>query len=621
MPRIRPLDPTLVNQIAAGEVIERPGSVVKELLENAVDAGATQIDVEVEQGGGELIRVVDDGCGIEAVDLPLALQSHATSKVSNADDLDSIRTLGFRGEALASVGSVAHVVLQSRARDAGVGAQLRCEGGKLRDVEVWNGRPGTRIEVRHLFYNLPARRKFLKTVGTEIGHVNEAVIRLALGFPHLGLKLTHNERDVYQVPANAPLEVRVARFFGDDVGGKLVAVQGQQGPVKLTGLIAEPSITRGNARLQYFFVNGRCVRDRTLSHALQEGMHGLLMVGRYAVGFLYLEMPPDLVDVNVHPTKAEVRFRDGQGLHHLVRTAVRAALHGRTLQSPLSLPGPSIADSGRWALRAPPLEQPTFLQTTPAVPRVPFPPAVSSGPALPELAPSQRSSGIIDIAAAETGETPPPPGVSPHVPQLPSDVGFALEPRDPDRAKAIQFHDSYIVVEEGPGMLVIDQHALHERILYEQLRDRLRQGELEVQRLLVPEPVDLPADQCDVAFANQAALAKIGLEIQPFGGTTLLIASYPAMLARARPAALLRAAVEHLVAAGEPPTVEHLLDHLLRLMACHSAIKAGDRLTPAELDALLAQRHLVADSHHCPHGRPTSLFFSKQDLDRQFERI
>jgi DNA mismatch repair protein MutL len=613
MPRIRQLDPTLVNQIAAGEVIERPGSVVKELLENAVDAGATQIDVEVEQGGIELIRVVDDGCGIEPDDLPLALRSHATSKVSSADDLEQIRTLGFRGEALASIGSVASVLLQSRPRDAQQGAQLCCEGGRVGKPDVWNGRPGTRIEVRHLFYNLPVRRKFLKTAGTEMSHVSEAVLRLSLGFPHLGVRLNHNERDVYQVAPNSPLEVRITRFFGDEVGGKLVRVEGQQGPVRLTGLVAEPSVNRGNSRLQYFFVNGRCVRDRTLGHALQEGMHGLLMVGRYAIGFLYLDMPPELVDVNVHPTKAEVRFRDGQGLHHLVRTAVRAALHGRPLQSTFNLPTPSTpATHGHWSLRPTPSTTGPGLFTQRPLP-APSSPSVENRDT-PEL--SRHNSRvepplpILVTASPELTEvqaTPSPSFLSPNpVPAV---------------AKAMQFHDAYLVVEEGPGMMVIDQHALHERILYEQLRDRLRQGELEVQRLLVPEPVDLPADQFDLAVAHQSDLARIGLEVQPFGGTTLLLSSYPAMLTKCRPATLLRAAVEHLAAAGEPPTAELLLDNLLRLTACHAAIKAGDKLTPAEMDALLAQRHLVADSHHCPHGRPTSLFFSKQDLDRQFERI
>ncbi|MFO0812952.1 MAG: DNA mismatch repair endonuclease MutL [Gemmatales bacterium] len=604
MGRIRQLDATLVNQIAAGEVIERPGSALKEMLENAVDAGATQIAVDVEQGGIELIRVVDDGCGMQPDDLPLALSSHATSKVSTASDLEHIQTLGFRGEALASIGSVAQVLVQSRSRELEQGAQLRCDGGQFSPIEVWNGRPGTRIEVRHLFYNLPARRKFLKTIPTEMGHLSEAVIRLALGFPHLGISLRHNDKDVYDVPVSSPLTERITRFFGEEVGTKLLEVEAEQGPVKLRGYIAEPSVSRGNNRLQYFFVNGRCIRDRTLGHALQEGMHGLLMVGRYGVGFLYLEMPPDLVDVNVHPSKAEVRFRDSQVLHHLVRSAVRKALHGLPMQNAMQLPSASPGgSSGNWRLQAAPPPTPTLFP--------PLSPRTFERPALPELPPPPRSS---DQPAAIVTPLSPAPSLE--------EQAHAITPEPPryDGPRALQFHNSYLVVLEAEGMLVIDQHALHERILYEQLKERLRCGQLEVQRLLVPEPVDLTAEQHALALAHQDQFQQMGLELQPFGGTTLLVSSYPAILKRAKPAQLLRAAVEHLTSVGETPSVELLLDRLLCTMACHAAIKAGDKLTPAEMDALLAQRHLCADSHHCPHGRPTSLYFSKSELDKQFER-
>ncbi|MBL8823987.1 MAG: DNA mismatch repair endonuclease MutL [Planctomycetia bacterium] len=591
--RIRQLDPTLVNQIAAGEVIERPGSALKEMLENAIDAGATQIDVEVAQGGIELIRVVDDGIGMVPEDLPLALSSHATSKVSTASDLEQICTLGFRGEALASIGSVAQVIVQSRTRELEQGAQLKVDGGNFSPIDAWNGRPGTRIEVRHLFYNLPARRKFLKTIPTEMGHISEAVIRLALGFPHVGISLKHNDRDVYDIPANSPLKERITRFFGEEIGDKLIEVSADQGPLKLSGYIAEPSVNRGNNRLQYFFVNGRCIRDRTLGHALQEGMHGLLMVGRYGIGFLYLEMPPDQVDVNVHPSKAEVRFRDNQVLHHLVRTAVRKALHGLPLHGSMSLPTATPSTAGNWQLKPPPAPAPTLFQETPRVAR----------PTLPELSPPPRTS---ETAAPIISTTPAP-----------------IEAAEPayDGPRALQFHNSYLVVLEGDGMLVIDQHALHERILYEQLKTRLQNNQLEIQKLLVPEPVELIPENYSLALAHQQALQQLGLEIQPFGGTTVLVSSYPAMLKRSQPAAMLRMVLEHLTATGDIPSVELLMDKLLCLMACHAAIKAGDRLTPAEMDALLAQRHLCADSHHCPHGRPTSLFFSKAELDKQFERI
>jgi DNA mismatch repair protein MutL len=376
MPRIQQLPPLVVSKIAAGEVIERPASVIKELLENAVDAGSRRIDVEVEQGGADLIRVVDDGCGIVADDLPLAFASHATSKLRDADELYQIGTLGFRGEALASIGGVAHVLLQSRPAGQTSGAQLTCNGGELSAVRPWNGSPGTRLEVRHLFYNTPVRRKFLRTPGTEMGHITEAFTRLALAQsrplrePGLHLTLKHNNKAVHEVPAATPLLDRIGLLFGLEVSGSLYAVEAQQGPARLTGYIADPSCERGTARMQYLFVNGRWVRDRSLGHALQEAYRGLLMTGRYAVAFLFLELPPELVDVNVHPTKAEVRFRDPQALHHLVFATVRQRLQHENLTARLQVPStirptgtdpllgspnlPATDASEPWSLSAPP---------------------------------------------------------------------------------------------------------------------------------------------------------------------------------------------------------------------------------------------------------------------------
>lgn len=338
MPRIQKLPAGVVAKIAAGEVIERPASVVKELLENAVDAGATHIDVDVEQGGAECVRVVDDGCGIERDDLPLALSSHATSKLTDADDLFRVTTLGFRGEALASVAGVARVTLQSRPAARPCGAEILCAGGTLSAVRDWNGAPGTRVEVRNLFYNTPVRRKFLRTTATEMGHVCEAFTRLALSRERLHLTLRHNGKAVYEVPGGATLFDRVGLFFGAPVRDRLYPVEAQAGPVSLCGYVADPACERGNARGQYFFVNGRWIRDRSLGHALQEAYRGLLMTGRYAVAFLTLELPADQVDVNVHPTKAEVRFRDGHGIYHLVLASVREVLRKADLTARIRVP-------------------------------------------------------------------------------------------------------------------------------------------------------------------------------------------------------------------------------------------------------------------------------------------
>ena len=611
MPRIVQLPSSVVTKIAAGEVIERPASVVKELLENAVDAGSMRIDIEVEQGGMELIRVVDNGGGIDADDLQLAFASHATSKLTTADDLFRIGTLGFRGEALASIGGVAQVTLQSRPTDASSGAEITCQGGVLAPTKAWNGAPGTRIEVRHLFYNTPVRRKFMRTPATEIGHVSEVFTRLALSHPALHLTLRHNGKPVYEVPATAGLRERIGLFFGAEVRDQLYELKANQPPSLLRGFIADPACERGNAKTQYLFLNGRWIRDRSLGHALQEAYRGLLMTGRYAVAFLFLEMPPDQVDVNVHPTKAEVRFRDGHLLYHLVLTAIRERLRAENLTprllapsslgapQPQGLPAPggpaSAAPFPSWSLTAP--EPPTpglpFASGSPLPPERPVPVGTPSVPpaATEAVAPFNGPSRI------QTNDLPPPGSL-----------------------KAIQLYDAYLVLETPEGMLVIDQHALHERILFEQIKERIRSGNLDTQRLLIPEPVDLPADQAARILEHRDALADLGLGVDDFGGGTLLLTSYPAILGNRSPQLILRAVIDHLVTKDRPPSREVLLNHLLSLIACHAAVRAGDKLTSEEIAALIAQRELANDTHHCPHGRPTSLLFSRQDLDRQFRR-
>jgi DNA mismatch repair protein MutL len=603
MPRIRQLPPNVVTKIAAGEVIERPASVLKELLENSVDAGSTRIDVEVEQGGTELIRVADNGCGIAPEDLPLAFASHATSKLQTADDLFRIGTLGFRGEALSSVGGVAQVALQSRTTEHACGSEIRCDGGELSPVRAWSGAPGTRIEVRHLFYNTPVRRKFLRTTTTEMGHLCEQFTRLALAHPTLHLTLRHNGKPVYEIPATATLPDRLGLFFGAEVRDRLYIVEAQQGAVTLRGYIADPACERGNARMQYLFVNGRPVRDRSLSHALQEAYRGLLMTGRYAVAFLFLDLPPDEVDVNVHPTKSEVRFRNGHALYGLVFGAVRDRLSAQNLTARLKVTStldapqaaPTLPDPLAWFE---PRVAPTYTPLT-------APPPASNG-------------GHSTLAHAAGSEQPALPPEQPAAqPAWPAPSALAGLPP----VKAIQLHNAYLVLETAEGMLVIDQHALHERILFEQLKRRIRSGTLEAQPLLIPEPVELTAEQAARALEHQAELTELGLGVEAFGGGTLLLTSYPAILGNRPPQTILKAVVDHLCSKDRVPSREVLLNDLLSLMACHAAVRAGDPLTPEEIAALIAQRQLADDTHHCPHGRPTALLFSRHDLDRQFRRI
>jgi DNA mismatch repair protein MutL len=595
LPRIRQLPASVITKIAAGEVIERPASVVKELVENAIDAGATRIEVELERGGTELIRVVDDGHGIEPDDLALAFASHATSKLETADDLFRIGTLGFRGEALASIGGVAHVRLQSRAQGHEIGAEVECIGGDLSPLKPWNGSHGTRIEVRHLFYNTPVRRKFLKAIPTEVGHVEEQLTRLALARPGLHIVLRHNGKLVIEVPGTADLKARIRLFFGSEIADALYALDAGQQDAHLTGFVADPSCERGNAKLQYLFINGRWFRDRSLGHALQEAFRGLLLTGRYAVGFLFLEVPADQVDVNVHPTKAEVRFTTGNALYHLVLAAVRERLRKANLTPRLVAPPEGFRQAPNVIA---PWEQ------LPAPPNIGYPP-------LQQQPIAQQSSPV--------PEQPIIAGNSDVVSDTAFPSSFILPPST-FPSKAIQLYDAYIVVETSEGMLVIDQHALHERILFEQLRRRIAVGQLERQRLLIPEPVELSAEQAAKVLEARENLASLGLEVADFGGGTILVEAYPAILSRVPSTALFQDVVDRLMAKDRPPTRDQLLEHLLATMACRAAVKAGDHLTHEEIAELIAQRDLADNSHHCPHGRPTSLVFTRRELDKQFRR-
>ena len=501
MPKIQQLDPAVVAQIAAGEVIERPASVVKELLENSIDAGSTRIDIELEQGGTELIRIVDNGCGIAADDLPLAFSSHATSKLKQAADLFEIATMGFRGEALASIGGIAKVVLQSRPQEQSTGAEIRCDAGVLSPVKAWNGAPGTRIEIRHLFYSVPVRKKFLKAIATEQGHVSEAVTRLALSRPDLHITLKHNGKQVHDIPATMNLPERIGHFFGVEVKDAMYMLDPVPGSATLAGFVGDPACDRGTAKMQYLYVNGRWIRDRSLSHAFADAYRGLIMTGRYPIGFLFLSLPPDVVDVNVHPTKAEVRFRDSSMVYSLIRSTVKARLLKENLVPKLEVP--QLEQS--W--QAPPPREPWSppLRETLFSPRrelvdTPAPWEVVTPNVERQSTVSERQSTVSERQPVVSDE-PEFREVAETMANIP--VGSAL-----------QVHDAYLVLESDNGMLVIDQHALHERILYEQLRTRVRDGKLEVQRLLIPEPLELTSEQAAIVLEFQEQLADLGLGCQ-----------------------------------------------------------------------------------------------------------
>ena len=639
MPHIQRLSQSLINKIAAGEVIERPASVVKELVENSVDAGATRIDVSVQGGGMEMIRISDNGCGIAADELELAIASHATSKLADADDLFRVHTLGFRGEALASIAEISRMVIRSRTPDSEGGAEIEVVGGKASPVVPVGCPVGTTIEVYNLFFNTPVRRKFLRSTQTELGHVSEAFTRIAMPLPQLHFTLRHNERPMFELPGAESWLERIGRLFGNDLAGALLAVESNDGPIRLSGYAAYPTHSRSNNRMQYLFLNHRFIRDRSLQHALGEAYRGLLMTGRFPVAFLAIEMPPEDVDVNVHPTKLEVRFQDSGRIYSQLLSTLRSKFLTTDLtprvQAPSGLEDPTGAHDEVQAvqMRQQVVDWAKGQMTAwpSAGARGPSPVLTDEG--VREVMPVDR--GPLEInrldrswAPAHSDESDWPndrPAMSePPSPPLPCDAGIPLSrsaPLPSRSPQALQLHDRYLVAESDDGMMVIDQHALHERILYELLRHRIEAGSLESQTLLVPEPVDLPPAEAAVAVDNRELLAQLGVKIEPFGGDTVLVSSYPAMLRKMKPSEVLHGLVDHIQAGGKTLDRRVLFDELLHTIACKAAIKAGDPLTPAEISALLEQRHLIDDSHHCPHGRPTALVFTREELDKQFKRV
>lgn len=587
---IQQLPAALVNRIAAGEVIERPGSVVKELVENSIDAGATHITVEVEDGGRALIRIIDDGCGIPVRELPLAFASHATSKLQSSDDLFRIATMGFRGEALASIGAVSQTRLLSRTADDAVAYEIHNRGGQIDQPQAAAGNLGTVTEVRNLFFNTPARRKFLKGAATEFGHISEAVIRLAIPHPEISFQLVHNGRSVLELPAAEPRS-RWLAAWPEDFADLYLPLDCRDAEITLVGLIGLPELAGPVAKHQFFFLNGRPIRDRFIQHALREAYRGLTEPGRHPAAILLLRLPPQDVDVNVHPTKSEVRFRDGQRIHGLVLSAVREKLLGSDLV-PSAVPArhfsPPIDDPDRLGLRQ---KLADFFKS--ALPET-MPAQVPAQPAMPmELAQPALSSP------------------APLSPAQPSDR----------QVPAIQLHNSYLVAESEDGLIIIDQHALHERIMYEDLLARVSRGPLESQRLLIP--LTLPANdrQQELLEQIQPLLSRLGIEAAAMGPGAVAVHAFPSFLQRLDPVEFLHELLER----GEQEALdlnhEELLHEILDMMSCKAAVKAGDPLSPAEIEALLARRHLIDRSSNCPHGRPTTLRLTLRDLEKQFKRM
>jgi DNA mismatch repair protein MutL len=586
---IRQLPPALVNRIAAGEVVERPASVVKELAENSIDAGASHIIVEIEDGGRALIRIIDDGSGIPVSELPLAFASHATSKLQSDDDLFRIGTMGFRGEALASIGSVSQTRLLSRIADQQIAYEIHNNGGQIDQPQAAAGNVGTVIEVRNLFFNTPARRKFLKSPGTEFGHVSEALLRLAIPHPQISFQLINNGRSVLELPGAEPRS-RWLAAWPEDFNDLYLPLESRDAEISITGLIGLPELAKQVAKNQFFFLNGRPIRDRFIQHALREAYRGLTEPGRHPAAILLISMPPQDVDVNVHPTKSEVRFRDSSRIHGLVLSAVREKLLGSNLV-PSAVPARQffsepVLDPNRQNLREKLADffKSALPDASPASPAMQMPP--TSAPPISPVEQTPRSISPI-------GELPVP---------------------------AIQFHNSYLVAESEDGLIIIDQHALHERIMYEDLLARISRGPLESQRLLIPLTLPASERQQELLEQIQPLLNRLGIEAAAIGPGAVAVHAFPSFLERLDPVDFLGELLER----GEQEALdmhqEELLHEILDMMACKAAVKAGDPLSPGEIEALLARRHLIDRSSNCPHGRPTTLRLTLRDLEKQFKR-
>lgn len=632
MPKINQLSPRLANQIAAGEVVERPASVIKELLENSLDAGADRIDIDLEQAGIKLIRVRDNGCGVGREDLPLAVARHATSKIHSLDDLEGVATLGFRGEALASISSVSRLSLASCHDDQGAGWMVETEGRDMAANLVPVAHPrGTTVEVRDLFFNTPARRKFLRTEKTEFGHLDDMLKRLALGHFDVAFQLRHNQRSVHSLKAafsDSEQDRRVAAVCGSQFLEQAARIDTQLGELRLWGWLGLPTFSRSQADLQYFYVNGRHVRDKVVTHAVRQAYRDVLYHGRHPAYVLFLELDPKGVDVNVHPTKNEVRFRESRQVHDFLFRSLHRAIaelkpQAATGQAPAS---PAVESAGRMSSQAPPVQDSLVLREAAAQQPVAMDTAVADGqrsataswarggfpersaaPAVHSVRDTMVQYGALHQPAAPFKQDLPPVS-SPNGDTPP--LGFAIA----------QLHGIYILAQNQGGLVLVDMHAAHERITYERLKQSWAEQRMASQPLLVPVPLAVSEKETRVADQAQPLFERLGFVVQVMGPESLLVRQVPALLGHADVESLLRDVLADLCVHGTSDRVDAHLDALLSTMACHGSVRANRRLTVPEMNALLRDMEQTERSGQCNHGRPTWTVMSLAELDKLFLR-
>lgn len=599
MGQIAILDQNMVNMIAAGEVIERPASVVKELMENSIDGGATKITVSVEDGGRRLIAVTDNGCGMDSEDLAMAFEPHATSKVKTSSHLHHISTLGFRGEALASIAAVSQVRAVSRTKENLAGSRIEIDCGSKGEPVPCSADSGTSIEVRDLFYKLPARRKFLKTANTEMGHITETFSRIALASPQLDMTLIHNNKLIYNLPQGRTLRERIAELFSSYIAENLIETESSEKGLDIYALIGRPEISK-TAQLQYIFLNGRFIRDKFIYHAVREAYRGMIEPNRFPVVFLFIRMPFEDVDVNVHPTKTEVRFYNANLVHSQVLSCVREKLLATELEPSVRLPS-AVSDTSR-------IDESRY-------------------PAADGFQGRQITDAMADFfkkhfqsASSHQLELDMPVGAKGYEPasrKYAAEGRFTAGPQP----KFLQVHDSFIIAETDDGFIIIDQHALHERIMYDKLNRRIKEGRLESQKLLIPVSFNLTDSQAEVLKSNSALIEQLGIELVAFGPRTVAVQSFPTVLEKVKIADFAVDLIDLLADASRQAfDCDRVLEQVLNMAACKAAIKAGQRLSNSEIEQLLAEKETTPLSERCPHGRPTTIRFSRTELEKQFKR-
>lgn len=635
MAKIRVLNEKLINKIAAGEVVERPASALKEMMENSLDAGATELRVDLESGGKRLIRIIDNGEGMDPDDLLLSLERHATSKIKSFEDLEEVATLGFRGEAIPSIAAVSRMTILSRREENPDGRKLVCEGGIIVNVTPVAMAPGTTIEVRGLFYNVPARRKFLRTTGTELAHCQNVLTNYALAFPEVNLRMRHNERELIIAPPAESVRDRIASLMGTNILERLIPFEGREKGLSVMGYISEPSLTRTDTSMLHFFVNQRVVKDKLLIHAVRSAFEDLLPKGRTPVAFLFIDMPASEVDVNVHPSKTEVRFNFSSDVHALVVRSIRSALSGSqpmTTMAPEAMPGkriykldkePASFASGQ-SNQGIAASLQRSLSKSAATPRLDYFAAVSRFGRSANIPGDTSASTAVSGHQNEevtTGNSDIQTYARPELEsRFPSPLHVGFSDIDPVTVKPLgQIKNSYIIATFNDGLLLIDQHAAHERILFEQLQQAAT-GTPATQMLLHPIIVDLSPARARLVEESSEELASLGFDVSPFGPGSIAVRSLPATLEISRAEEIFLHIAADLERVGKAVTRDKLVKELVVSASCHGAIKVNTPLNQEKMNWLIEALFQCNMPMRCPHGRPVVLTIGENELRQRFGR-